>query len=77
MWPVAQADHCRCFAVAAQDRVYILSREGARVVLRKGPKPEVLAVNEVAEDHSDASLALTEKDLFLRTRRCLYCLSQP
>ncbi|MGA2659246.1 MAG: PQQ-binding-like beta-propeller repeat protein [Verrucomicrobiota bacterium] len=63
--------------VAAQDRVYILSREGACVVLRKGPKPEVLAVNKVAEDHSDASLALTEKDLFLRTRRSLYCLSQP
>jgi outer membrane protein assembly factor BamB len=63
--------------VAARDRVYILSREGACIVLKKGPKPEVLAVNKVADDHSDASLALTEKDLFLRTRHSLYCLSQP
>jgi len=62
--------------VAARDRVYVLSREGACVVLKKGPKPEVLAVNKVADDHSDASLALTDKDLFLRTRHSLYCLSQ-
>jgi outer membrane protein assembly factor BamB len=63
--------------VAARDRVYILSREGVCVVLKKGPKPEVLAVNKVADDHSDASLALTEKDLFLRTRHSLYCLTEP
>jgi outer membrane protein assembly factor BamB len=63
--------------VAARDRVYVLSREGACLVLKKGPKPEVLAVNKVADDHSDASLALAEKDLFLRTRHCLYCLSNP
>jgi hypothetical protein len=63
--------------VAARDRGYVLSREGACLVLKKGPKPEVLAVNKVADDHSDASLALAEKDLFLRTRHCLYCLSNP
>jgi outer membrane protein assembly factor BamB len=62
--------------VAARDRVYILGREGACVVLKKGPKPEVLAVNKVADDHTDASLALTGKDLFLRTRHSLYCLTQ-
>jgi glucose dehydrogenase len=63
--------------VAARDRVYLLGREGACVVLKKGPEPVVLAVNQVADDHSDASLALTGKDLFLRTRHSLYCLSQP
>jgi outer membrane protein assembly factor BamB len=63
--------------VAAGDRVYILSREGACVVLKKGPEPVVLAVNKVAEDHSDASLALAGKELFLRARRSLYCLSRP
>jgi len=63
--------------VAARDRVYILSREGACIVLQKGPKPEVLALNKLGDDHSDASLALAGKDLFLRTRHSLYCLSQP
>jgi outer membrane protein assembly factor BamB len=62
--------------VAARDRVYILGREGVCVVLKQGPKPEVLAVNKVADDHTDASLALTGKDLFLRTRHSLYCMAQ-
>jgi outer membrane protein assembly factor BamB len=63
--------------VAARDRVYVLSREGACVVLKRGPEPVVLAINKVDDDHSDASLALVDKDLFLRTRHSLYCLSQP
>jgi hypothetical protein len=46
------------------------------VVLKKGPKPEVLAVNKVADKRSDASLALAGKDLFLRTSGNLYCISQ-
>ena len=45
-------------------------------MLKKGPKPEVLAVNKVADGCSDASLALTGRDLFLRTRHSLYCLTQ-
>jgi outer membrane protein assembly factor BamB len=62
--------------VSAQDRVYILSREATCVVLKKGPKPEVLAVNKIADNHADASLALAGSDLFLRTRQSLYCISQ-
>lgn len=62
--------------VAAGDRIYVLSREGTCVVLKKGPQPEVLAVNKVADNHSDASLALAGADLFLRTRQSLYCLTQ-
>ncbi|MGO8700121.1 MAG: PQQ-binding-like beta-propeller repeat protein [Limisphaerales bacterium] len=62
--------------VAARDRVYILSREGTCVVLKKGQKPEVLAVNRIADTHSDASLALVGPDLFLRTSRSLYCFTQ-
>jgi outer membrane protein assembly factor BamB len=61
--------------VSAKDRVYILSREGVCLVLKKGPKPEVLAVNKLADNHSDASLALAGKDLFLRTSAHLYCIS--
>jgi outer membrane protein assembly factor BamB len=62
--------------VAAGDRVYVLCRDGACVVLRKGPRPEVLAVNKLDDNHCDASLALTGKDLFLRTGHRLYCISQ-
>ena len=62
--------------VSAGDRVYVLGREGTCVVLKKGPKPEVLAVNTVADNRSDASIALVEKQLFLRTAHNLYCIAQ-
>jgi outer membrane protein assembly factor BamB len=61
--------------VAAGERVYILGREGVCVVLKKGSKPEVLAVNKLADTRSDASIALVEKDLFIRTSHYLYCIS--
>jgi hypothetical protein len=62
--------------VSAGDRIYVLGREGACVVLNKGPKPEVLAVNTLADGRSDASIALVEKQLFLRTGHNLYCISE-
>jgi outer membrane protein assembly factor BamB len=62
--------------VSAGDRVYILGREGACIVLRKGPKPEVLALNKLGDTRSDASIALVENQLFLRTGHNLYCISE-
>jgi len=62
--------------VSAGDRVYVLGREGVCTVLKKGPKPEVLAVNKLADSRSDASIALVEKQLFLRTAHTLYCISE-
>jgi outer membrane protein assembly factor BamB len=62
--------------VSAGDRVYVLGREGACVVLKKGPKPEVLAVNKLDDARSDASIALVEKDILLRTGHNLYCISE-
>jgi outer membrane protein assembly factor BamB len=62
--------------VSAGDRVYILGREGACVVLRKGPKPEVLAINKLSDTRSDVSIALVENQLFLRTAHSLYCISE-
>jgi len=63
--------------VSARDRVYILSREATCVVLKKGPKAEVLAVNKLDDDtqHTDASMALVDKEIFLRTPRYLYCIA--
>jgi len=60
--------------VAAKDRVYLLSRDGKCLVLKKGPKLEILATNHI-EDRTDASMALAGKDLFVRGRQSLYCLA--
>ena len=59
--------------VSAKDRVYVLGREGTCVVLKKGPKLEILATNKV-DDKTDASMALAGNEIFLRGRANLYCI---
>lgn len=61
--------------VCGGDNVYVLGREGACVVLKKGPKPEVIAVNKLEDSRSDASIAIVGNELFLRTAHFLYCVS--
>lgn len=61
--------------VAAQDRVYIVGREGTTQVLRHGREFEVLAVNSL-EDRFDASPALVDREIYLRGHRYLYRISE-
>lgn len=61
--------------VCAKDRVYVLSREGVCLVLRKDTTLEPLATNRL-DDMTDASIALAGRDLFIRGHRYLYCLSE-
>ena len=61
--------------VAAKDRVYVLGREGTCLVLKKGPKLEVLATNKL-DDKTDASIALVDKELFIRGQQNLYCIAE-
>ncbi len=60
--------------VAAKDRVYVLGRDGTCLVLKKAPKLEILATNKL-EDHTDASIAMVDKELFIRGRESLYCIA--
>ena len=61
--------------VAAKDRVYVLSREGVCVVLKRGPMLEVLATNALAEK-TDASMVLAGKDVFIRGQTHLYRIAE-
>lgn len=61
--------------VSAGDRIYVLGREGTCLVLKKGPKIEILARNKI-DDKTDASIALAGKDLFIRAHNSLYCIAQ-
>jgi len=61
--------------VAAKDRVYVLGRAGTCLVLKKGPKLEVLATNKL-DDKTDASLALAGSELFVRGHQNLYCIAE-
>lgn len=57
--------------VAAKGRVYVLGRDGACLVLKQGPKLEILARNKL-DDKTAASLALSGSDLFVRGHHYLY-----
>lgn len=61
--------------VAAKDHVYVLGRDGKCLVLKKGPKLEILATNKL-DDHTDASIAMAGKQLFIRGRQSLYCIAE-
>lgn len=61
--------------VAANGRVYLVGRDGGTVVAKQSPKLEVLATNRL-DDGFDASPAPAGRELFLRGRQNLYCLSE-
>ncbi|HZE99617.1 MAG TPA: PQQ-binding-like beta-propeller repeat protein [Planctomycetota bacterium] len=55
----------------AAGKVYVVGREGTTLVLRHGPKFEVLASNRL-EEGVDASPVLVGKELYLRGAKSLY-----
>jgi outer membrane protein assembly factor BamB len=59
--------------LGAGGRVYVASREGTTVVLKAGPKYEVLATNKLPEP-IDASPVAVGKQLYLRGAKNLYCI---
>ncbi len=61
--------------VGAAGRVYITGRDGATLVIRQGPRYEVLAENRL-DDGFDASPALVEDELYLRGYRYLYKIAE-
>jgi outer membrane protein assembly factor BamB len=61
--------------VGAAGRVYIPGREGETLVIRHGPKFEVLATNSL-DDGFDASPALVDGEIYLRGYKSLYCIAE-
>ncbi len=61
--------------VAANDRIYLTSREGVTLVIRNSEKFEVLATNRLREE-IDASPAIVGDQIFLRGKKNLYCIEQ-
>lgn len=61
--------------VGAGDRVYLVGRTGAAVVLKNSDKLEILATNRL-EEKFDASPAVVGRELFLRGHQYLYCIAE-
>jgi len=60
-------------AVAGDGRLYFINEAGTTLVIRAGPKFEVLAKNAL-EEYAVASPAVSQGDLFLRTETRLFCI---
>jgi len=62
--------------VGASGRVYIAGRNGMTLVIKHGPKYEVLSSNKL-DDSFSASPAILGNELFLRGETHLYCIARP
>jgi outer membrane protein assembly factor BamB len=62
--------------VRAGDRLYVINKGGDAFVLRASPRFEVLATNSVRET-TLASLVPSEREIFIRTYRNLWCIGAP
>lgn len=60
--------------VGAADRVYIVDRGGTALVVRRGPRFELLATNRL-DDGFSASPAIVGGEIYLRGHRFLYCIA--
>ena len=59
----------------ADGRLYVTTRGGTTQVFAASPKYELLASNRLGE-HTDASIAASNGELFLRTYKSLWCVSE-
>lgn len=61
--------------IAANGYLYVTGRNGTTLVLKDGPKYEVVSSNVLGEE-VDASLVMLGKELFLRGHEHLYCIAE-
>jgi len=62
--------------VLAGDRLYVPNQNGDVFVLRAGLKFECLATNSIGGEPMNASLAVSDGALFLRTHQNLWCIAE-
>ncbi len=72
--PVVERFAVYASAVAAEGRIYVVTRKGGTFVLPARPELQILAHNHFASDPGDfnASPAISNQRLFLRSNRFLY-----
>jgi outer membrane protein assembly factor BamB len=61
-------------AVLAGDKVYALAQGGDTFIFKASPKFEVIGVNSLDNELTNASVAVSNGDLFIRTHKNLWCI---
>lgn len=64
--------------VAANGHLYHVSRRGEVLVIKLGPKFEIISRNKIEGDTTDhsATPAISNGQLFLRSAKTLYCIGE-
>lgn len=65
-----------CSPVAAGNTIYVLNSKSECLVLQLDAELKLLHINELAGEHCDSSLAVSDGDLFIRTYKHLWCISE-
>ena len=76
LWSERYRDKFYGSPVAVDDRLYCISAKGDVVVIRAGDRYELMAVNPLGEE-SQATPAISENRLYLRTLTFLTCIADP
>jgi len=63
--------------VRSGDRLYLVTKSSDTLVFRADPKMELLADNALDDGMTNASLAVSDGQLFIRTHAHLWCISAP
>jgi outer membrane protein assembly factor BamB len=58
------------------DKIYVPNQSGVTFVLKAAPKFEVLAVNRIEPELTNASLAFADGQIYLRTHTHLWCIGE-
>ena len=58
------------------DRIYAVNQSGDVIVLKAGPKFEVVSVNSIGDEMTNASLVPSDDEFFLRTHQHLWCIGE-
>jgi outer membrane protein assembly factor BamB len=76
--PISQRFAVYASAIAAEGRIYIVTRKDGTFVLPAKPQFEIIARNQFASDDTDfnASPAISNKRLYLRSNRFLYAIQK-
>jgi len=62
--------------VLAGDRLYVPNKNADVFVLRASPKFECLATNSIGGEPINASLAVSDGEVFIRTDKRLWCIGE-
>ena len=58
------------------DKIYILNQSGDTIALRASPEFEIIGVNSIGNELTNATLAVSDGEFFIRTHQNLWCIGE-